>query len=282
MSFSTTQVNTARDGLACRRRRGDTPLVLLHGWPESSYCWRAVLEHMPDHLDVIAPDLRGLGDSPRTRKAAAYTKDQLALDVLALLDALGVSKAAVVGHDWGGIVAQEMALAAPARVTHLGISNIAVINNLATNRRIAGAGGNRFLWYQFFLQSELPEALLPGQARAWVSHFLRAWRPEGFPQDVLDECVRCHDIDGTATTAAHYYRQVHVDARRWQALGSHRFAMPAAYLYGNKDVVITPDHLAGLEQCFNDLQIAEIESGHFVQDEQPAWFAEQVQRLLAR
>ena len=279
MSLAGRFVDTARGGLHCRHRPGEPTLVLLHGWPESSYCWSAVAAGLPEQLGIVAPDLRGLGDSPRTPDAAAYAKDQLALDVL---DALDIAQAAVVGHDWGGIVAQEMALAAPQRVTHLGIANITVINNLATNRRIAAAGGNRFLWYQFFLQSELPEALLPGRAEAWVSHFLRAWRAEGFPEDVLRECVRCHAIAGTETTAANYYRQFHHDARRWQALDGHRFAMPAAYLYGNRDVVITPDHLDGIEHCFEDLEVAEIESAHFVQDEQPAWFAAQVSRLLAR
>lgn len=279
-------VTTARGDFAVRQqgrgKQDGMALVLLHGWPESSYCWEAVAEQLPESVHVIAPDLRGLGDSPRTPDVAAYAKDALAADILAILDALDLTSATVVGHDWGGIVAQEVAVAAPQRVCHLGISNIAVINNLATNRRIAAAGPSRFLWYQFFLQSELPEALLAGNAEPWVRHFLRAFRPEGFPQDVLAECVRCHSIPGTETTAANYYRQFGADAKRWQALEGHRFAMPAAYLYGNRDVVITPDHLSGVDDCFDDLEIAQIEAGHFVQDEQPAWFAEQVLALLAR
>lgn len=275
-------VDTARGTFAVRQQGAGKALVLLHGWPESSYCWAAVAEHLPADLHLVAPDLRGLGDSPRTLDVAAYTKDELAADVLAVLDALGVESAAVVGHDWGGIVAQELALAAPQRVSQLGISNIAVINNIATNRRIAAAGPSRFLWYQFFLQSELPEALLGGNAEPWVRHFLRAFRPGGFPQDVLDECVRCHAIAGTETTAANYYRQFGADAKRWQALDGHRFAMPAAYIYGNRDVVITPDHLEGLDDCFESLEIVQTEAGHFVQDEQPAWFAQQVLALLAR
>ena len=275
-------IKTARGKFAVRQQGSGRPLVLLHGWPESSYCWTAVAEHLPRDVHIIAPDLRGLGDSPRTPDLAAYSKDQLALDVLAVLDALDTENAAVVGHDWGGIVAQEVVLAAPQRVSHLGISNIAVINNLATNRKIAAGGPSRFLWYQFFLQSELPEALLAGNAGAWVRHFLRAFRPEGFPQDVLDECIRCHAIAGTETTAANYYRQFGNDAKRWQALAGHRFAMPAAYIYGNRDVVITPDHLEGLTDCFDDLEITQTEAGHFVQDEQPAWFAQQVAHLLAR
>lgn len=275
-------LETARGTFAVRQQGAGTALVLLHGWPETSYCWNAVAAHLPESMHVIAPDLRGLGDSPRMPDLAAYAKDQLALDVLAVLDALKLDTAAIVGHDWGGIVAQEVALAAPQRVSHLGISNIAVINNLATNRKIAAAGPSRFLWYQFFLQSELPESLLAGNAEPWVRHFLRAFRPEGFPQDVLAECIRCHAIPGTETTAANYYRQFGADAKRWQALSNHRFAMPAAYIYGNRDVVITPDHLEGLEACFDDLQVTQTEAGHFVQDEQPAWFAEQIINLLAR
>src|SRR5690606_20479680 len=84
------------------------PLVMLHGWPESSYCWAPVVAHLKVPRRVIAPDLRGLGDSTREGDLAQYRKQALAEDVIALLDALGVDAFHLVGHDWGGVVAQEI------------------------------------------------------------------------------------------------------------------------------------------------------------------------------
>ena len=90
------------------------PLVLLHGWPQHFWMWRDVLPDLARSFRCIAPDLRGLGwsDAPE----GGYDKPQLARDVLGILDALGVEKARFVGHDWGAVVTQLIALHAPDRV----------------------------------------------------------------------------------------------------------------------------------------------------------------------
>ena len=76
------------------------PLVLVHGWPQSSYCWKEVAEALPDFY-VITPDLRGLGDSERTLDVKAYKKDALGKDIFSLLEALGIDEFYLGGHDWG-------------------------------------------------------------------------------------------------------------------------------------------------------------------------------------
>lgn len=275
-------VATARGRFAVRRRPGTGhPILLIHGWPESSHCWLAVAEHLPADVDLIIPDLRGLGDSPREPETHHYTKDALAADMLAVLDALGIETAAVVGHDWGGIVAQEIAIAEPGRVSHLGIANIAVINNMAANRRIA-AQPNRYLWYQHFMHTALPEAMIPGNERAFLETFLR--RADGRLLDAaaVDEYVRCYARAGTATAAANYYRTYRDDIARWVAAPPAPYPMPAAYIHGFRDVVITPDFLDGIDDCFQDVVITRVDAGHFVQEEQPAAVAAAITALLAR
>jgi pimeloyl-ACP methyl ester carboxylesterase len=79
------------------------PLVLLHGWPQSWYEWRKVIPALAEHYTVIAPDLRGLGDSEKPM--SGYDKRTLASDVRELVTELGYDKVGVVGHDWGGSVA---------------------------------------------------------------------------------------------------------------------------------------------------------------------------------
>ena len=83
------------------------PVIMIHGWPESSYCWEGVTAFLNPNLRVIAPDLRGLGDSERTRDVKAYQKVELAKDVIEIIDALGIDEFYLVGHDWGGIVADR-------------------------------------------------------------------------------------------------------------------------------------------------------------------------------
>src|SRR6185312_9520193 len=86
---------------------GQGPLVvLLHGWPESWYSWRHQLTALAEAgYHVVAPDQRGYGQSDRPAEIEQYTQLHLVGDVLGILDALGEAQAALVGHDWGAIVA---------------------------------------------------------------------------------------------------------------------------------------------------------------------------------
>jgi len=83
------------------------PLVLLHGWPQSWYEWRHIIPALAKRHTVIAPDLRGLGDSEKPM--SGYDKRTLAGDVRALLEQLGHEEVGVIGHDWGGAVAFYLA-----------------------------------------------------------------------------------------------------------------------------------------------------------------------------
>jgi pimeloyl-ACP methyl ester carboxylesterase len=90
------------------------PLVLLHGWPQHWWCWRHVIAPLAEEYRVLAPDLRGFGwsDAP----AGDYAKATWAADILALLDAEGIDRVSLMGHDWGGYVGFLLALAQPGRL----------------------------------------------------------------------------------------------------------------------------------------------------------------------
>jgi pimeloyl-ACP methyl ester carboxylesterase len=88
-----------------------TPLLLLHGWPEFWYVWRKCIPTLARDFDVIAPDLRGFGDTekPSTGPSADATAGVHAEDMLALMDALDLERAGIVSHDVGAYVAQGLA-----------------------------------------------------------------------------------------------------------------------------------------------------------------------------
>lgn len=250
-------------------------LILLHGWPETSYTWEAVLPWLSDYR-VVRPDLRGMGDSERTQGIAPYAKENLATDILCIADSMGINNFFLAGHDWGGVVAQEIAFAAPDRVEALCLMNISIINNAVGNaaaRQAIKEKGMTFYWYQTFMQQpELPEAMITGNEEIWLRHFLRLARRKTFPEETLQEYLRTFRILGTAATSSNYYRAMYqYDLPRWQQLMESRTICPVdcLYIHGSRDVVIIADYLKGAEECFHSFECVSLDAGHFVQIEMP-------------
>jgi len=135
------------------------PVLLLHGWPDTGDLWRHQSPVLADAgYRVIAPDLRGFGASGKPADLAAYTVPHLVGDVVALLDALGVGSAHLVGHDWGAAIAWMTAALAPDRVdslTALSVGHPAAF-------RAAGLPQREKSWYMLLFQ-------FPEVAERWLS-----------------------------------------------------------------------------------------------------------------
>src|SRR3979490_482847 len=99
---------------------GEGPLVLLlHGFPETSHAWRKQIPALATRFQVIAPDLRGYGQSEKPKGIDAYRTSALADDIVGLIHEFGAERAHVVGHDWGGAVAGAPAIQKPGGVARL-------------------------------------------------------------------------------------------------------------------------------------------------------------------
>ena len=98
---------------------GEDPVILLHGFPQTSHMWRHQLDALSDRFKIYAPDTRGYGgtEKPRVR----LDRGILARDVIDLMDALEIESARLVGHDWGGVIAAAAALKYPDRFSRLGL-----------------------------------------------------------------------------------------------------------------------------------------------------------------
>ncbi|NLX52679.1 MAG: alpha/beta hydrolase [Deltaproteobacteria bacterium] len=287
MTMKTKKITVARGTFNVRDRENADgfPVVMLHGWPESSYCWEGVASDLDPNLRVIAPDLRGLGDSERTLDVKAYQKAELAKDVIEIIDALKIQDFFLVGHDWGGIVAQELAFLIPDRVKKFVILNIPILTNIKGAEEVTKAMiAIRYIpyWYQYFqMMPGLPEAMIKGKEREWVSFFFGKKGQDGtIPREAIDEYVRCYSIDNTPATAASYYRSMALDAPHWAGLAGKRFPMPSLYIYGNEDSVIIPANIMHLEDCFDSIKIEQVKAAHFLQEEKPREVAELMNRFF--
>ncbi|MGW3872135.1 alpha/beta fold hydrolase [Streptomyces sp. NPDC005055] len=153
-------------------RAGSGPLlVLLHGWPQTSDCWRPVLPELAADHTVVTPDLRGYGlsDKPRT----GYDKRRMAADMAGLVDALGFKKAVVVGHDRGARVGHRWALDRPEQVERLAVLDIVPTREMF---RLLDASLAAGYWHWLFqMQPDLPERLVGHDIRGYLEYFFERW-----------------------------------------------------------------------------------------------------------
>jgi pimeloyl-ACP methyl ester carboxylesterase len=140
------------------------PLLLLHGWPEFWLTWEPVMTRLADRFTLIAPDLRGFGES--SKPDGPYGPDQHASDMLALMDALGWKRFGVVGYDVGGAVMQPLARAAPARLAGLFFFDFVYPG---IGHRMGAPDRLNHIWYQSFHQMEMAPVWSARAPKAAVS-----------------------------------------------------------------------------------------------------------------
>jgi haloacetate dehalogenase len=262
------------------------PVVMIHGWPESSFTWESVRPFLGEGLRIIAPDLRGLGDSERTLQPDLYQKQELAKDIIEVLDELRIREFYLVGHDWGGNVVQEMAYAIPQRIKKLVVMNFPVLSNEKGNEEamaIILKQGSVVLMYQYFQQQKgLPEAMIRGNEAVWITWcFGKAGREGKISPSVIEEYIRCYKIENTPATGAFYYRAMKLDRKRWLELSGRKIPIPTLYIYGNKDLVIIPEYLNHIENCFDRIEVKQIDAGHFLHEENPELISQMLNEFFS-
>jgi len=238
--------------------------------------------HLND-LYVIAPDLRGMGDSNRALELSLYEKNAMAYDIFAIADTLGINTFCLGGHDWGGAIVQEMALMKPERIEKLIIINMVLINNPKGQAKAGSVLVKQLFrssWYQFFLSiKQFPEALLAGKEEIWIRFFSRGIS-KPIPEDAIQEYTRCYKIPHTITTAANIYRTLSKDRARWEQYKGRKIGIPTKIIHGILDPVIIKEYLFGAEDYYEQLEITRLKGGHFIVDEQPEAVAKAIQAFV--
>ena len=205
------------------------PVVLLHGFPETNYAWRHQIPVLAANHRVIAPDLRGYGETEKP--ATGYDKRSMAQDIVALLDTLGIDKVALVGHDRGARVATRLAKDHPQRVDRL-----VVMDNVPTRivaRELNASIAKAYWFFLFHLVPDLPEALIAGNEAKWLRWFFSDWAydPAAISGEAFDTYVRAYSAPGAVRGAMSDYRANAVDVQQDLEDAHVRIACPTLALW---------------------------------------------------
>jgi pimeloyl-ACP methyl ester carboxylesterase len=246
-------------------------LVLLHGFPEFWWSWRYQIPALSRHFTVVAPDLRGYGETDKPRWG--YELDVLVNDIVSLIHELGYARAIVGGHDWGGALAWALAIAYPQRVERLIALNIP---HPALMARALGYNWRQMLrsWYILFFQLPLlPEALIRANDFQSVE---RAFRDMAVDKSRFDDVTigrfkAALARPGALTAALNYYRALlRQGARRMFSGSGMRVQAPTLMIWGERDFALGKELTYGTERFVSDLRIHYLPNcSHWVQQERP-------------
>lgn len=255
------------------------PAVLIHGWPQTWYEWRLVMPELAKRYTVIAPDMRGLGDS--SRPLTGYDKRTIAGDIWRLVtEKLGHKTFHLVGHDWGGPTAYALAASHPEAIRTLSIVDVVIPGDGGDFSQ----GGKRW-HHQFHITPDLPEALVQGRERLYLQWFYQtfAYRPGAIDDAALDEFVRTYSQPGALRAGFNLYRAMAEDAKvnAAQLATGFRLQMPVLAVGGGVSYPHGrgrgPDVEASMKRVATDVRGFVIpECGHFVPEEAP----DELARLL--
>lgn len=255
------------------------PVVLLHGFPDFWYSWRLQIPALARAgFRVLAPDLRGYNLSEKPPGIASYRLPLLIDDVVGLIRHAGAERAAVVGHDWGGVIAWHLAMNRPEHLERLAILNAP--HPALFQRALRRPAQRRRSWYILFFQLPyLPELVCRWHRFALLRRTLMTGavsRGRAGKQD-LARYVEALHRPGALTAALNYYRAVVRDTRRGAMPAPRVIDVPTLVLWGERDPYLGPWLTEGLEEWVSDLRLERFpRAGHWVHVQA----AEQVNRSL--
>ena len=262
-----------------REQGAGEPVVLLHGFPQTGACWRAVAGRLAKRYRVIVPDLPGFG---RSDAPPRYEAEAVAGVLATFLDELGASPATIVGHDWGGSLAFALALAHPERVSRLVIVN-------APFRKLDLRRGFHFLAFNIPFVPELAFRIAGDRL---VTFMLRAGaaRKDVFDAETTRPYREAFADPANVRSALAYYRTItrKIIARRLRPgrRGSasrtpRRIEAPTLLVWGMRDPALPESILAGIERDIPHATAVRLpDCGHFVPEECPDGTAGAIESFL--
>jgi haloacetate dehalogenase len=261
------------------------PVLLLHGFPQTHYCWRRIIPVLMENHTVIAPDLRGYGASsapPGGPQGQGYTKRELATDVVELADALGLQRLAVVGHDRGARVAYRLALDHPDRVERLAVLN--VVPTLDQFEQM-GAGPSLGYWPWFLLAqpAPFPERLVVAEREYFLRFVFGSWTedPIAIDADAFAAYLAALDEATIASMCADYRASFFLDRDHdlTDRTAGRRIECPLLVITGAAETQLA-DAADVWRAWATDVRAETVPGGHFIPEEAPQELAAALRSFL--
>ncbi|MFE2481987.1 alpha/beta fold hydrolase [Streptomyces mirabilis] len=264
-----------------------SPIVLLHGFPQTHLMWRHVATDLAADHTVICPDLRGYGASDKPVDTGAdgnaYAKRTMAADVVSLARALGHERFALAGHDRGALVAIRAGLDHPEAITHL--ASLDVLPTLDMWDVMHGTGAA--VGFHLYLMAQppgLPERMIHAAADVFFGHFLDIWTQD--PRAIPDEIRAAYLAASRAAVpsiVADYRASAGIDVEHDRAdrAAGNRLRMPVAVLQQDWGAALGFDAAARWRAWAPDLRHTTVSCGHFMAEEAPADVVKAIRDLVA-
>jgi pimeloyl-ACP methyl ester carboxylesterase len=264
--------------------QGD-PVVLLHGWPETWYAWHKIMPALAKNYTVIAPDLRGLGDS--SKPPTGYDGKTLAEDIHQLVTQLGFNEVYLVGHDIGSFVVYPYAAEHPSEVKRLVVMEIPPPGFFPPP---TVNGGPPLWWVLFHQVPGVPEALVEGKVKEYLSwHYQNlAYNPAAITQEAINEYVSHYSAPGGMSAGFEHYRAIPQDAIQNENYSKTNLTMPVLTLAGGYipffggNLTMSAAEFGMKQLAQNVTGIKVPNSGHFIPEEQPQFVIDQLTNFFGK
>ena len=262
------------------------PLLLLHGYPQTHVLWHKVAPALARDFTVVAPDLRGYGDSGKPASDPAhlvYSKRSTAADMAAVMERLGFPAFFVAGHDRGARVAHRMALDHPARVQRLAVLDI-IPTRTVFQRVNQALATSTFHWF-FLIQPELPEKMIGADPDFYLEWILRKWSRDfaAFTPEALAEYRRCFRDPAVIHASCEDYRAgASIDLEHDEADIATKIECPVLTIWGGGPITKGAPNIEAWQERAKDVRGFPLDCGHFIPEEKPEETATALREFFGR
>jgi haloacetate dehalogenase len=263
------------------------PVLFLHGFPQTHYCWHLVAPRLVEQNTMIVADLKGYGESLSAAGGPlgeGYSNRDRAAELVEMMARLGFERFSVVGHDRGGRVAYRMALDHPDAIERLGVLN--VVPTIDQFERMSEGAALEY-WPWFFLAQPPPfaERVMAASAEYVVRDILGSWaaRADAIPPDAVDRYVRAFTPEAISGICADYRASFHID-RQMDAAdrdAGKKIACPILVHWGGEEDAMSDGPLDVWRRWAEAVEGGPLPSGHFIPEEAPDELTASLRSFLA-
>ncbi len=285
--FNNIQIKTSGAEINVVHGGSGSPLLLLHGYPQTHVIWHQVAPRLAHNFHVICPDLRGYGDSskpPSTPDHYPYSKRAMAQDMIEVMASLGYSEFFVVGHDRGARVAHRMTLDYPDLIKSACVMDIVPTHHMFKTTDQHFATGY-YHWFFLIQPDGLPEHMISADTAYYLTEKLKRWSAPGavFADEAVAEYLRCFSKAESIHASCEDYRAAaSIDLVHDENDINKKIECPLLVLWGAKGFVNTTYDVLGVwRERAKQIEGRSLDCGHFLPEEAPAAVCDELLRFFS-